>query len=184
MPITPQSDTQIRIRELTNRESRSFDLKPDAAERERIAADLELLSLRKLRFKGRFMPDDGANWRLEAVLGATVTQPCIVTLAPVNTRIDTPVTRRFLADMPEPQPGQDEVEMPEDDTIEPLQAEIDLTAVMTEALALALPDYPRKEDAALAETEFTPPGAAPIREEEKNPFAALDALRDKLKKDE
>ncbi len=40
-------------------------------------------------------------------------------------------------------PTDDEAEMPEDDTAEPLPEVIDPGAVMFEALALALPDYPR-----------------------------------------
>ncbi len=79
------------------------------------------------------------DWRLEAKLGATVVQPCVVTAEPVTTRIDDPVTRRYLAQMPEPQ--GDEVEMPEDDSAEPLPDVLDLSAVMAEALALALPLY-------------------------------------------
>ena len=67
-------------------------------------------------------------------LGATVTQACVVTLAPVITRIEETVTRRYLADMPEPE--GEEVEMPEDDSAEPLPVIIDPGAVMIEALAL------------------------------------------------
>jgi hypothetical protein len=51
-------------------------------------------------------------------LGATVVQPCVATLAPVTTRIETGVTRRYLADWQEPE--GEEAEMPEDDTTEAL----------------------------------------------------------------
>ena len=40
-------------------------------------------------------------------------------------------------------PDGDEVEMPEDDTVEPMPEVIDLAEVAAEALALALPLYPR-----------------------------------------
>ena len=73
-----------------------------------------------------------------------------------------------------------EVEMPEDETIDPLGEQIDLWAVMTEALALALPAYPRADRAELETDSAIPPGAAPIEEEETKPFAALADLKKKL----
>jgi uncharacterized metal-binding protein YceD (DUF177 family) len=89
------------------------------------------------------------------------------------------VARRYLAEMPEPE--GDEVEMPEDDTAEPLPATLDLFAVLSEALALALPQYPRAEDAELGEAVFAAPGVAPMTDEEAKPLAGLAALRDRLK---
>jgi hypothetical protein len=49
--------------------------------------------------------------------------------------------------------------MPEDDTTEALPERLDLSAVMAEALALALPDYPRAPDAEM-ETGNSPPPAS------------------------
>jgi uncharacterized metal-binding protein YceD (DUF177 family) len=74
--------------------------------------------------------------------------------------------------------------MPEDDTAEPLPAVIDLEEVLIEALALALPDYPKAPDAKLEQTVFAPDGKTPISDEETKPFAALAALKDKLGKPE
>ena len=96
----------------------------------------------------------------------------------MTTRIDENVTRIFVRDWDEP--TETETEIPDDDTREKLGPVIDAGAVMAEALVLALPDYPRHDEAALEQTEFTPPGADPIREEETKPCAALAALRDKL----
>jgi uncharacterized metal-binding protein YceD (DUF177 family) len=161
---------------------RSFDIVPDAEARARLAADLDLSGLRKLRFSGRLVPEGARDWRLEAQLGATVVQPCVVTAEPVTTRIDEPVLRRYLTDMDEPE--GDEVEMPEDDTAEPLPATLDLSAIMAEALALALPLYPRAAGAALHGAVFAPPGIAPLTDEEAKPLAGLAALRDRLKDSE
>ena len=63
---------------------------PDAAARGALAEELGLLDLRKLRLSGRITPDGDSGWRLDATLGATVVQPCVVTLQPVTTRIDEP----------------------------------------------------------------------------------------------
>nr|WP_243645014.1 DUF177 domain-containing protein [Rhodovulum euryhalinum] len=153
-------------------------LVPDAETRAGIAARLGLEALRKLRFEGTLAPEGRRDWRLAGHLGATVVQPCVVTLAPVTTRIEADVVRSYRADMPPPPPGH-EVEMPEDETEEPLPEVLDLMAVVEEALALALPLYPRAEGAGIAAAVFGPPGVAPLRDEDTKPFAALARLKDR-----
>ena len=159
-----------------------FEIGPDAPAREAIAQELGLVDLRKLRFSGDLTARGAGDWVLRADLGATVVQRCVVSLEPVATRIDTEVTRQYLAHMDLPEPGT-ETEMPEDDTTEPLPEIVDLEAVMIEALSLSLPIYPRKDDADLGEAVFTEPGKTPMRDEDARPFAGLAALRDKLKDD-
>lgn len=175
----------IRVAQLSQHKPHGFDLAPDAAALEEMARDLGLSALRKLRFRGTLRADGRRDWLLQAELGATVTQPCVVTLAPVTTRIDETVTRRFSPDhdLAAQEPGA-ETEMPEDDTLEPLEDNIDLRRVMTEALALALPDWPRDAGAELGRISVTEEGIAPMRDEEVKPFAALGALRDKLQNKE
>jgi len=175
--------TVFRITELSPHRPLGFNLRPDNATMERIRAHLDLLALRKLSFAGELRSEGKRDWRLDARLGATVVQRCVVSLAPVTTRLDEDVSRLFAADMAET-PESDEIEMPEDDSVEPLRDTIDLEAVMIEALTLALPDYPRHDEAELEQGEFTPPGAAPIKDEETKPFAALAGLKQKLERDE
>jgi uncharacterized metal-binding protein YceD (DUF177 family) len=157
----------------------SFELAPEAPARAALAGELGLAALKKLRFSGRLIPEGKRDWRLVADLGATVVQPCVVTAEPVTTRIDEPVVRRYLAEMPEPE--GDEVEIPEDDSAEPLPGTLDLAEVMAEALALTLPIYPRAPGAELGEARFAAPGTAPLTDDDARPLAGLAALRDKLK---
>jgi len=158
-------------------------LTPDAPARAAIAGDLGLIALKKLRFDVTLTPLGKTDWQLDATLGATVVQPCVATLVPVTTRLDGPVVRRYLAEMSEP--SADEVEVPEDDSTEPLPKILDLAAVMIEALALALPDYPRAPDAPAQTTVLVaPPGAVPLTDDAAKPLAGLAALRDKLQKPE
>lgn len=166
----------FRAADLARRNPLSFRIDADEAGRAALAADLRIPAIRKLRFEGTLTPEGREDWRLDASLGATVVQDCVVTLTPVTTRIDTAVVRRFLSRMPEPDPGS-ESEMPEDDTIEPLSQTIDPAAVMAEALALALPDYPRAEGAGLGAAVFAPPGAEPLTDDRVSPFAALARLK-------
>ena len=139
----------------------SFDLAPEAPARAALATEFGLLALRKLRFAGSLVAEGKRDWALKATLGATVVQPCVVTAEPVTTRIDDPVTRRFLANMP--QPEGDEAEIPDDDTLEPLPEILDLATLMAEALALALPLYPRAPGAAPARRYAGRPDRSPAR---------------------
>jgi len=164
----------FRVAELASRKPTRFALALDEAALAALAEDLGLLQIGKLTFRGELVPKGRHDWELTAHLGASVVQACIVTLAPVQTRIDEEVKRRYLADLP--QIEADEVEMPEDDTVEPLPQVIDAGAVMAEALALALPLYPRAPGADLGAVQGTPPGAEPIIEEKLRPFAGLADL--------
>ena len=67
---------------------------------------MDLLGLRKLRFAGRLTAEGRARLAAGGDAGPTVVQPCVVTAEPVTTRLDEPVTRRYLADMPEPEEGR------------------------------------------------------------------------------
>lgn len=156
----------------------AISLSPDPDETAAIRDELGLGGLRKLRLSGELIPEGKEDWRLEAHLGASVTQPCVVTLAPVTTRIDTDITRRYLRDWQMPQ--DDEAEIPEDDTEEALPGELDLYGVLIEALALALPLYPRADGVDLGEAVFAPPGVAPLRDRDVKPFAGLESLKEKL----
>ena len=178
MSASDQPDTIYRVAELPQTRPTRFLITPSAEVMAQIARDLDLSALRKLRFEGEIAAQGKSDWRLTAKLGATVVQPCVVTLDPVSTRIDETVSRLYMADLDMPEGA--EVEMPEDDNIDPLPAQIDLMDVLVEALALNVPAYPRADNAEPAETVFTEPGKEPLRDEDMRPFAGLAALRDQL----
>lgn len=182
MPEEMPPQTSLRVADLPQNRATAFDLTPDMALRDRIAGELGILGIRKLSFSGEVQAQGKTDWQLTAKLGATVEQSCVVTLEPVVTRIDQTVSRSFIADMVTDL--EEELEMPEDDTQEQLGPEIDLIRVMTESLALALPDYPRRDDATLENTAFSAPGVAPMTDEDTKPFAGLATLKDKLEKGE
>ncbi|MFZ5961597.1 YceD family protein [Thalassococcus sp. BH17M4-6] len=171
----------FRVAALSTGQPTAFDLRPDAEARRVIAEEIGLLALRKLSFEGTLTPTGKRGWELNATLGATVVQPCVVTLEPVTTRIDEPVIRQYLPDLDtRPVDPGAEIEMPEDDTIDPLGDVIDASAVMIEALSLALPLYPRADGAELGEAVFAEDGTTPIRDADLKPFAGLEALKNKL----
>ncbi|MHA6323872.1 YceD family protein [Roseivivax sp. CAU 1753] len=185
MSEAPHTPGPFRTADLPNTQPTRFRVTPDEATRAEIAATLDFTALRKVVFDGAIKPLGKRGWRLEGHLGATVVQPCIVTLAPVTTRIETDVVRSYLPEalLGDPEPGS-EIEMPEDDTTEPLGSVIDPSVVLIEALSLAAPDYPRAETAAEIAAESRPPGAAPIRDEDTKPFAGLAGLMQAREKDD
>lgn len=184
MTDSPRLPRQMhRLTGTARREPRDVALEPDPDARAAIARELDLLALRKFRLTGRLIPEGRQDWLLQADLGATVVQPCGLTLEPVTTRIDEPVTRRWMANPPAVPEGA-EVEMPEDDTAEPLPASIDLVAVAVEALSLALPAHPRAPGAELGQAGYAEPGVAPLTDDDVKPFASLAEFRARLKKDE
>ena len=69
------------------------------------------------------------------------------------------------------------------DDFEALPEVIDLGTVATEALALALPLYPRAEGAALEQAVFAEAGVEPLTDEALRPFAGLAGLAARLKGD-
>jgi uncharacterized metal-binding protein YceD (DUF177 family) len=178
MAATPPSDTSLRVAALSQKAPTTFALRPAAPELAELATALELTGLRKLAFEGTLEPLGARDWHLKARLGATVVQPCVVTLDPVSTRIDIDVMRTFLRDYTDI--DAPEVEMPEDDSVEPLGAWIDPAVVMQEELALALPAYPRAANAEAGTIRVTEPGKKPMSDEEARPFAGLAALKEQL----
>lgn len=172
--------TALRVADLPQNTPTAFEIIPGKQELAALAAELGVTALRKLRFTGNISARGKKDWQLNASLGATVVQDCVVTLEPVTTRIDENVRLVFLANLETPEDS--EVEMPEDDSIEQLGSHIDPAEAMAEALALHIPAYPRKKDAELGEAVYAEPGVAPMRDEDAKPFAGLAAaLRGQLK---
>lgn len=169
LPSQPYPTAQLLRRKHT-----AVVFAPDATARAAIAATLDLISLHAFRMTGEICPAGKHDLVLTARIMARMVQPCSVTLAPVETRIDEAVLRRYLTDFAEPEGS--EVEMAEDDTTDPMTDSIDAAAVAIEALALALPLYPRSAGADLGEAVFAPPGAAPLRDADLRPFARLAGL--------
>ncbi|MBA3911503.1 MAG: hypothetical protein C0524_16905 [Rhodobacter sp.] len=174
-PVRP---TRFRTGGLSPRKPTRFSYVPDAALRDSMARDLGLLALRKLEFSGQIAPDGRDAMLLTGTLTAECDQACIVTLAPVRTRIAEPVRRRYVAGLE--QPEGDEMEMPEDETVDPMPEVIDIAEIAAEALMLALPLYPRAAGAELGQVVHAGEGIAPLSDNDLKPFAGLAGLAGRL----
>ena len=175
------NQTVLNVCDIPSGREITFDIIFNAEQRAETRDVLKLLELKNCRFTGKLTPRGKNDWDLTGKLGATATQACVVTLEAVQTRIDEHVNRTFFSNWEEPE-GDSVSEMDENVESEPLLNTIDLGLIACEALALSLPDYPRKENVKLDEAIFTEPGVSPMTDKDAKPFAGLADLKKKLGK--
>ena len=175
---TQARPTRFRSGALSQRKPTRFSYRPDANERAAIAADLGLIALYSLDLTGEIRPAGRDEMLLEATLTASADQACGISLAPVPAKLSETVRRRYVAGLEMPE--GEEIEMPEDDSVEPMPDEIDLAEIATEALALALPLYPRAPGAEFADGLHAAEGVTPLSDADLKPFAGLQGLAAKL----
>ncbi len=169
--ITPESHPQrLRVAHLNPNAPTTFHLRPDEGVREALAAELGLDALTRLDFRATLRAHGTDIWLLTATLAARLTQPCVITLKPVRTDISEPVRIQFSRMWP-PR-GRRDRDARRD--AEPLGNFIDLTAIMVEALSLALPAYSAAEGASLPQAAAADDDAAG---DTRRPFAGLDKLQ-------
>ena len=186
MAIVPLNQTIIRFSGINPRKPYKFDVRPSNSVCRTIAKDLGVLALAKHRLNGTLSNVNKDSWHLRANIGATIEQTCVLTLAPVPARIDSLVERNYLPIKKCDEPSIElygEVEMKQDDTLEPLETELDLMQVMIEALAIELPTYPKATGASFENRTIAAPGIVPLSDEDAKPFANLSLLMGKLPKE-
>lgn len=169
---------RMDIESLYLKQPNPFLLAPRRSAAAAMAADIGAIEIKKLRFEGVVVSTGTSSWQLTGQLGATVIQECVVSLAPVKTRLDVKVVRNFTT---EEAAGttRSYAPVPELD-IEVVARSIDLAAVAREALLLELPIYPKIEGAEAKMSKF-PGGTGPeFHEEGRRPFASLSELRNRL----
>jgi uncharacterized metal-binding protein YceD (DUF177 family) len=167
-------DATIRIDSMPA-EGRTLRLVVEPAEREAIAAQLELSQLNALVISAHVSRFRG-GLQLDGKLEARLVQPCVVTLEPVYQTLEEPLERVFLPVNKRRHDSQSEilVDVEGEDMPDYFDGnEIDLSEVIIETLALAIDPYPRAPGAGTAI-----PTGDPINEDE-SPFARLKALKDR-----
>lgn len=180
MSQSPQPGTKIEFprplatQRLIRDGVHTFDETATEQERAALATLFDALSVDAFAFKGKITRQGEDGLRLNGRLTATIVQPCVVTLAPVKTRLDEKVEREYSPDI---DPEKIDLDADEEDALEPLTRTLDIGLVATEAAALALPAYPRAKG--VTNGDLITDTAADDPEREK-PFAALAALREKL----
>ncbi|MBY0612638.1 MAG: DUF177 domain-containing protein [Beijerinckiaceae bacterium] len=162
-------------------------IEADEQERSRIAADIDLPSIERLKADFIVKPLNNAHVMVTGRVQAAVHQVCVVTLEPFAVVVDEPVeiefaayqdgfptlaaparSRRVLEEVMEDEPASHE--LAEVDPPDPIiNGRIDLGTLACEFLVLGLDPFPRKPDAVF---DFKDPADA-----EPNPFAVLASLK-------
>jgi uncharacterized metal-binding protein YceD (DUF177 family) len=151
---------------------RHLDLVADKQARAAIAELAGLTGLPRLVASFDVDPHGRSGLHVSGRVSATVGQICGVTLEPIENEIDETVDLVFVAAPAQSvaQHGWTEVEMPLEEGPEVLvDGTVDLGAIATEFLMLAIDPYPRKPG-----TVFETPSSG---DDTAKPFAALAALK-------
>lgn len=172
----PEFSRPVRVDSL-GAEPRTLTIDAEAEERAALARRFGLREIARLAAEATLLRE-GEEVIATGRIQAAVTQSCVASGEPVEALIDEPFELRFR---PAPVPGgpDDEVKLGERDldVIFHDGAAIDLGEAVAETMALSLDPYPRAPSA-----DEALKAAGVKSEEEAGPFAALAALRDKMKK--
>ncbi len=168
-PPAPEFSRVIEVARL-KRDEQSFEIAANPAERAALAKRFDLVALGRLAAVVRLEQIPGGLFRLTAELDADVTQACVVSLAPVQSRVEEGFTVLYGG-------GEEAHEVNLDgaaETIEPIEnGVIDIGEAVAQQLSLALDPFPHAPGAEAAITASVPAAAAkPL-----SPFQALAALK-------
>ena len=158
-----------------------IDLVATDAEREAIAKRIGLVAIERLAAHCSLDQVSGAqdgSIRARGRIKAALTQACVATGEPLPTYVDEAFELHF---QPEPvRTPDDEIELSGDelDVIFHDGSAIELGEAIADTLAVSLDPYPRGPNAEVALQQ-----AGVISEEQAGPFAALAALKGKLKEE-
>jgi uncharacterized metal-binding protein YceD (DUF177 family) len=175
--VAPPLARTLRVDELKEGEERTIEV--NRAEREAIAALLDLAALDRLTFAFRLNRRGQGRLALRGSLSAAVTQTCVVSLEPVESTLEVPVEVEFwpvpmiddLTSSPDEAASHGTLDWPE-----PIEGgKIDLGPVIYESLATALDPYPKREGVSFQWSEAG--GASAEPEQAESPFAALKRLK-------
>jgi Large ribosomal RNA subunit accumulation protein YceD len=148
------------------------------AELEAIAKMLDLVALDRLTFAYRIDRGGGGRLALTGTLNADAKQTCVVSLEPVEARLEVPVEMEFWPAELLPRPERDRADAGGAGVLDWPEAirdgKIDLGPVIYETVATALDPYPRRPEARFD----WPQGEAQEGEGAgTGPFASLAALK-------
>lgn len=158
-------------------EGKSFELVPDEATRKHLSAVANVASIPSLKVTLQVRPAGTDGAEVAGKLEGALRQTCVVSLEEFDNPIAENFTTDFAADARSEASNDDEEEI--EDLPDPIvDGKIDLGALATEFLILAVDPYPRKPG-----VEFAPlPAEEAAPEPKRSPFEQLSGLKDRIKK--
>lgn len=156
-------------------EGERVELVPDEVTRARLAAVADVVAIPALKVQFDVRPADAGGAVVLGKLEGVVRQVCVVSLD----EFDNPIAEEFAVDFAvDPERMEIDDEEGEDLPDPIIDGKIDLGALATEFLILAVDPYPRKpgvEFSGLPSEEAAP-------EPKRSPFEQLSGLKDRIKK--
>jgi hypothetical protein len=147
-------------------------------ELEAVAKLLDLVALDRLAFAYRIARGGGGRLLLTGTLNADAKQTCVVSLEPLEARLEVPVDLEFWPAELLPRPERDTDDAGGAGVLDWPEAirdgKIDLGPVIYETLATALDPYPRRPEARFDWPQGDPQDGEGARS---GPFASLAALK-------
>jgi len=182
MTDAPELHRPIIAAELPNK-GKFIKLEASAPELLAIADRLGLVALNLFKGELQLKPEIGRQISLSGPIRAEIVQNCVITGVPLTTTLDFELNRMFSEDA-DPFAGlntddeDEDIIDPEIDEPDPIiDGIIDVGEQAVEELALNIPPYPRAPGASIS--DIAPD--LPSEELVENPFAALAALKDRIK---
>lgn len=169
------TDPIIPIRRLERAKTHAFEYVPTNEDLREIAQLHDWKKLKIERFSGKLIPHDEA-WEFAGNIQGQATMRCVISDAPIHFPLDIKIHRFFvLNDVALPDELNWDLEFDLDR--EPMPQSLDLKEIMTEAIVLELPDYPKlpQYEGDTAWQLETDNGTEAL-EETHRPFAALKGL--------
>lgn len=147
----------------------------DAGQCRALADFLGIPEVRAVSATLKLRAEPGRRFILDGPVTADLTQTCVVTLAPLETRVETPI-RRVYQDVPpdDEDPEQDPFADDAPDLVE--GGVIDAGVALCEHIALEMEPYPRAKDAPEPGTQPSDGGKDETARAD-NPFAVLAQMR-------
>lgn len=142
-----------------------------------LARYLDVDRIDRLSLAGFISPTGKDGWRVRGRLVAKLEQSCVVSLAPIRSRHDAEVERRYLPATRISAEHEVLVSLDDEDLPDPFTDTIDPAQLAIESLALMIDPYPRAEGAELGQYVFAAPGVTPLSDKASQPFASLAVLK-------
>jgi uncharacterized metal-binding protein YceD (DUF177 family) len=129
----------------------------DATERAGLAQRFGLVAIDRLEADVTLRRIGPSDIAFEAEIAAEVTQSCVITLEPVQSKLRETFRLIYRPGLDEEEADRLALENPDDDLVEPLGETIDLGEAVAQQLSIALDPFPRAAgaEAALAALGLT-----------------------------
>ena len=175
--MTPIDSTDLVIssKDLIKSRNHYINYVYSEEEKSKLTNTLDIGKVISLSFESTLSQNRNENYRFLASVSAIIVQNCIITLAPVKTKLNFTVERHYCV---RNSVLNSKITIPNilKEEVEYLEKTLDVNEVIFEALSLEIPDYPRRKNAQFKGISVTQNGLKPLEEPEDNPFSALKDL--------